>query len=105
MSNPQTRAEQRAALIAAGAIADDTVPVDEVAPASVTPNVVVQNPKVRRIAGVVLGVGSLIVSGAMVLDATSPAFDWAPFTAPAAALVLFFAGAFQVGVTTPNVPR
>lgn len=70
-----------------------------------TPNVVVQNPRVRFVAGIVLGVASLVVSSAVVVDVTSPAFDLSAVTTPASALVLFLGGVFGLGVTTPNVPR
>jgi hypothetical protein len=71
---------------------------------STTPNVVVGNPHVRKVANVVLGTASIIVAGAIVLDGSSPAFEWSAWTGPASALVLFLAGVFQVAVTTPNVP-
>lgn len=71
---------------------------------NLTPNVVVHNPVVRKVANVVLGIASLIVAGAVVLDGASPAFEWSEWTGPASALVLFLAGVFQIAVTTPNVP-
>ncbi|HWU29819.1 MAG TPA: hypothetical protein VN041_12130 [Microbacterium sp.] len=106
MTDP-TRRARRDALIAAGAIPVDEIEATEeqFAYAVATPNVVVQNPTVRRIAGIVLGVASLLTSAAIVIDGSSPAFDISAITTPAGALVLFLAGAFQVGVTTPNVPR
>ena len=72
---------------------------------TVTPNVVVSNPRVRKVANVVLGTVSIIVAGAVVLDGSSPAFEWSAWTGPASALTLFLAGVFQVAVTAPNVPR
>ena len=77
----------------------------ELRAASETPNVVVQNPRVRKVAGVVLGVASLVVSSLVVVDLASPAIELSAFTTPAAALVLFLGGTFGLGVTTPNVPR
>lgn len=69
-----------------------------------TPNVVVHDPRVRKVANVLLGASSLVVSSAVVLDVASPAFDWSAFTTPASALVLFLGGVFGLAVTTPNVP-
>lgn len=107
MTHSRTRAEQRAALIAAGAIVNDTPTEleESFAYTSATPNVVVQNPRVRFHAGIVLGIASLVTSSAVVLDVSSPALEWSAVTTPAAALVLFLGGAFGLGVTTPNVPR
>ncbi len=68
------------------------------------PNVVVQNPTVRKAANVVLGVSGIVLSAAVVLDVASPELDFATWTTPGLALYGFLAGVFGLAVTTPNVP-
>lgn len=70
-----------------------------------TPNVVISNPHVRKIATAVVTVAAVAVGAASVLDLASPELDWATWTAPASAVTLFLAGVFGVSVTLPNVPR
>lgn len=70
-----------------------------------TPNVVVQNPKVRLVANIVLGSALVLIPAAIVLDVNAPAFDWSFWTTPAMAVTGFLAGVFGLSVTTPNVPR
>lgn len=72
---------------------------------SETPNVVVQNPKVRKVAGWIIGSAAILVPALMVLDGAAPALDWTGWTVPAMAVTSFLAGVFQVAVSTPNVPR
>lgn len=71
---------------------------------SETPNVVVSNPHVRKIVGIALGVTSLVLPIAQIIDSSAENLDWSQFLNPATAIALFLAGAFQLGVTTPNVP-
>ncbi len=71
---------------------------------SLTPNVVVQNPAVRKVAGVIIGSAAIIVPAAVVLDGATDALDWSAWTVPAMAVTSFLAGLFQVSVSTPNVP-
>lgn len=71
---------------------------------SPTPNVVVSNPFVRKIVGIVLGTAALILPVAGIIDMYSDAIDWSFWTVPAGAIVLFLGGAFGLGVTVPNVP-
>jgi hypothetical protein len=70
---------------------------------SVTPNVVVANPAVRKGVGVVLGIAALILPIAGILD-QYVAGDWSPVLLPAGAIALFLSGAFGLGVTIPNIP-
>ena len=70
-----------------------------------TPNVVVQNPKVRLVANVVLGFALVLIPAAIVLDVNAPALDWSFWTTPAMAVTSFLAGVFGLSVTAPNVPR
>jgi len=70
-----------------------------------TPNVVVANPKVRRAANIALGVIGLAVGTAVVVDASTPAFDITAWTTPITAGYAYLASAFGLVVTVPNVPR
>jgi len=73
--------------------------------ADLTPNVVVQNPSVRKYAGIVLGVALIFFPAAIVLDVNAPGLDWSAWTTPGMAVTSFLAGVFGLAVTTPNVPR
>lgn len=86
MSTPQTRAEARQAAVE-------------------TPNVVVQNPTVRKIAGIVLGALGLALGTVVVVDGASPAFDLTAYTGPVTAGYLYLSSVFGLVVTVPNVPR
>lgn len=70
-----------------------------------TPNVVVQNPSVRKVANVVIGVALIVFPAAAVLDSTSAELDFSQWLVPATAVTSFLAGVFGLAVTTPNVPR
>ena len=70
-----------------------------------TPNVVIQNPKVRFGANVVIGSLAIVIPTAVVVDLAAPEFDISAYTTPAMAGLLFLAGLFGIVVTTPNVPR
>lgn len=69
-----------------------------------TPNVVVADPRVRKVANVILGVALVIFPAAAVLDASSPALDFSAWLVPATAVTSFLAGVFGLAVTAPNVP-
>lgn len=71
---------------------------------SVTPNVVVTNPKVRKMAQMVLSVVGLVLSSVMVLDSSIPGADWSAYTTPAFALYGFLAATFGLAIITPNIP-
>lgn len=73
--------------------------------ASETPNVVVSNPKIRRIANVTLGVVGLVLGTALVVDGASADFDVSAVTTPALAGYLYLASAFGLTVITPNIPK
>lgn len=70
-----------------------------------TPNVVVENPNVRRVANVVLGVVGLLVGTAVVVDASTPVFDITAITTPVTAGYAYLASAFGLVVTVPNIPK
>lgn len=69
-----------------------------------TPNVVVQDPRIRKGANIVLGVAGVVIGAAIVLDAASPELAYANVTGPASAVYVFLAGVFGLAVTTPNIP-
>lgn len=71
---------------------------------SETPNVIVSNPVVRKIAGNTLGVASLILAIATLVDGAIPELEYAFVTGPAAVIIAGLFGIFQLGVTSPNVP-
>jgi len=73
--------------------------------ATETPNVVVENPTVRRVAGIVLGTVGLVLGTVGVVDGAAPAFDLTAITGPVTAGYLYLASAFGLVVTVPNVPR
>lgn len=70
---------------------------------TLTPNVVVADPNVRKVANVILGIALVVFPAATVLDATSPALDFSTWLIPATAVTSFLAGVFGLAVTTPNV--
>lgn len=69
-----------------------------------TPNVIVQNPLVRKIAGNVLAVASLVLAIAVLVDGAIEALDYTFVTAPAAVIIGGLFSIFQLTVTSPNVP-
>lgn len=71
---------------------------------SETPNVIVQNPVVRKIVGNILGGASLALSIATLVDGAIPALEYAAVTGPAAIIIAGLFGIFQLTVTSPNVP-
>lgn len=70
-----------------------------------TPNVVVHNPDVRRIANLALGILGLLVATAITVDYATPAFDIAAITTPVFVGYAYLASIFGLVVTTPNVPK
>lgn len=72
---------------------------------SPTPNVVVENPRIRKAANIVIGVTGLILGTAIVVDLAAPAFDLSTWTDPITAAYLYLGSAFGLTVTVPNVPR
>lgn len=74
-------------------------------PPALTPNVVVSNPTVRRVAQVTIGTADIALGAALVLDGASAAVDWSTWTGPAAAVLIFLSGVFGLAVVTPNIPK
>lgn len=69
-----------------------------------TPNVIVQNPTVRKVVGNALGVATLALSIATLVDGAIEAINYSEITGPAAIIVAGLFGIFQLTVTSPNVP-
>ncbi|KQQ65691.1 hypothetical protein [Microbacterium sp. Leaf320] len=69
-----------------------------------TPNVVVQNPTVRKTAGIVLGAVGIALGTVVVVDGAAPAFDLTEYTGPITAGYLYLSSLFGLAVTVPNVP-
>lgn len=70
-----------------------------------TPNVVIENPKYRRAANVIVGAAGIILGTVIVVDGSSPAFDVSAVTGPASAGLLYLGSALGLAVTLPNIPR
>jgi hypothetical protein len=70
-----------------------------------TPNVVLQNPYVRKVLNVVVGTAAIVVPVITIIDARVDAFDITAFTDAAATVTSFLAGLLAVAVTAPNIPK
>ena len=70
-----------------------------------TPNVVVANPTVRKIVGNTLAVASVLLSIAILVDGAVAEIGYANITGPAAIIIAGLFGIFQLGVTSPNIPK
>ena len=71
---------------------------------SATPNVVIQNPTVRKVVGNTLAVASVALAVATLVDGAIAELDYGFITGPAAVIIAGLFGIFQLGVTSPNVP-
>lgn len=69
-----------------------------------TPNVVITNPKARKIIGNTFGWLSLGITAVTIVDAAIDDIDLLWFTGPAAAIVMGLFGLYQTTVTSKNVP-
>ena len=74
-------------------------------PTSTVPNVVIENPKARRIARTILDVGGLILGTVIVVDGASDAFNVLHITAPLSAAYLYLRNGFGLLVDNPNTPK
>jgi hypothetical protein len=70
-----------------------------------TPNVVVENPTVRRWAQLILSIVGLVLSSALVLDSQIATVDWSVWLNPAWALYGFLAATFGLAIISPNIPK
>ena len=71
---------------------------------SSTPNVVIENPKVRKIARTALDAVGALVGTVIVVDLASDAFDATAITAPVVAAWSYLRLVFGVAVDNPNTP-
>lgn len=70
-----------------------------------TPNTgIIQNPTVRKWAGNILGVATLVLSVVVLVDGAVDSIVLEEWTRPAAVIIAGLLGIFQLGVTSPNVP-
>lgn len=69
-----------------------------------TPNVVLENPKVRKVLNYVLGITALALPIITFIDQAADSFDWSEGLGVANQIALFLTGALAVGVTARNVP-
>lgn len=71
---------------------------------SQTPNVVVQNPQVRRVAQWVIGLAALVLPSLAIIEAQTTV-DFSEWLPAATGVTSFLAGAFGLVVITPNIPK
>ena len=70
-----------------------------------TPNVVIENPKARRIARTALDIVGAILGTIVVVDLASDAFTAVAITAPALAAWSYLRLVFGQAVDNPNTPK
>lgn len=69
-----------------------------------TPNVVVHNPKVRKVAQWVIGVAALVIPSLAIVQSSS-GLDFSSWLPAAMGVTSFLAGAFGIAVVVPNIPE
>jgi len=72
--------------------------------ANETPNVVLQNPVVRKVLNYGLGIAALVLPIATLIDGALDNVDWSEPLQVASQIALFLTGALAVGVTAQNIP-
>lgn len=72
---------------------------------SLTPNVRITNPVVRRVVGRIFGWSAIALLAAGIVDQAIAAFDISQFIGTASTIVLGLFGLWQTIVTDPNVPK
>lgn len=70
-----------------------------------TPNVVIENPRIRKVLSTTLGVAAVLIGAVATVDAASPDFDWTAYTGPAAVGIAFLIGGFNLAVVNANIPK
>lgn len=71
-----------------------------------TPNVVIENPKVRKVLGLALYIIGVVAGlAAFVLSGIALPFDVDFWVAKVTGAVAILSGAFGLGVTLPNIPK
>ncbi|MGX9348902.1 hypothetical protein [Microbacterium sp. KNMS] len=73
-------------------------------PSNQTPNVVIENPKTRRVIRTVLDVLGLALATTVAVDLASEAFDIVAFTAPITAGLIVLRSGVGLGIDNPNTP-
>lgn len=68
-----------------------------------TPNVVVQNPTVRKVAQWVIGLAALLLPTLAIVQAET-VLDFSTWLPAATGVTSFLAGAFGLAVVVPNIP-
>lgn len=68
-----------------------------------TPNVVIQNPTVRRVAQWVIGLAALLLPTLDIVQSET-ALDFSTWLPAATGVSSFLAGAFGLAVVVPNIP-
>lgn len=72
---------------------------------SETPNVVIENPALRKGINIAISAAGLVLGTAIVVDLATPAFDISAWTDPITAGLLYVGAFFGVAVTVPNIPK
>lgn len=70
-----------------------------------TQNVVIANPKVRRVVTGAMSITGIAIACTIAGDSVSDVFDLTAWTIPASAVYGTLAGFIGIGVTLPNTPR
>lgn len=71
--------------------------------ATVTPNVVIQSPKIRKVVQWVVGVAALALPILSIVQAETT-LDFSTWLPAATGVTSFLAGAFGLAVISPNIP-
>ena len=69
------------------------------------PNVVIQNPKARRIARTVLDIVGILLGLLIIVERTTVGLDFGDLTMTLMACWMFLRAAFGLGVDNPNTPK
>jgi hypothetical protein len=73
--------------------------------ATTTPNVRIENPEARKVIGNALGYAAMGLSIAILVDGAIAEIDYGNITGPAGVIIAGLFSIFQLGVTSPNVPK
>ena len=71
---------------------------------SITPNVRIVDPSVRKLVGNILGWASVALTATVIVDQSIVELDLAFITVPAGLIITGFFGLYQLLITSPNVP-
>lgn len=71
---------------------------------TLTPNVIIENPTVRKVMGNLLAAATLVLYVLVLVDGAIDAFNLQWLTQPAAVIVAGLLSIFQLTVTSSNVP-